>query len=145
VLETLIGGIEPKSKRPFRPELGETVVAYGPRGQHDVARCCRPARASFATPTRVDRLRRRSGPPRLRAVNAAARAARRAESAAYWRNAAPPPAPGSPPRPRWRCPRCPPAFPAHNAIDHFIAARIAKVSAEHAPERKRAGSISTAT
>ena len=26
-IETLLGGIEPKSKKPFRPELGETVVA----------------------------------------------------------------------------------------------------------------------
>src|SRR5688572_8132032 len=32
VIETLVGGLEPKSKKPFRPELGETVAAISLEG-----------------------------------------------------------------------------------------------------------------
>ncbi|MBL9212079.1 MAG: hypothetical protein JNL92_16595, partial [Opitutaceae bacterium] len=46
VLETLVGGIEPKSKKPFRPELGETVVAVAPEGTGEW-RVLAPGQASF--------------------------------------------------------------------------------------------------
>lgn len=139
VLETLIGGIEPKSKRPFRPELGETVVAVSRAGTRewrllapDASGAIPYTDAAWADYTAERR-------QRFDALNAAARAARRAEHAAYWdrrRDAARAWLAVTPEVP---VPALPAGFPARNAIDHFIAARIAQVSADHAPAGRQGG------
>ena len=139
VLETLIGGVEPKSKRPFRPELGETVVAIALAGSAEW-KLLAPGKLAVAYTDAgwsayVDERR-----PRFAAMNTAARAARRAEHAPYWekrRTAAR----------EWltataeiAVPPLPANFPAQNAIDHFIAARVAQVAGEETP-RARAGGV----
>ncbi len=135
VLETVVGGIEPKSKKPFRPELGETVVAFSPAGStawwllspgaHTVP-YTDTGWAAYEAERRVH----------LDAVNTRARAIQRAGSAAYWttRRAA---------ADAWLAstsevavPALPAGFPATNPIDHFIADRIATVAAEYAPLKK---------
>ena len=132
VLETLVGGLEPKSKRPFRPELGETVVAVSLAGSSEwlvLAPGAQPipyTDAGWAAYT----AERRS---RFAAMNAAAREARRADHADYWerrRRAARGWLAGTP---DVAVPALPEGFPAHNAIDHFIGARIAQAAAEKTP------------
>jgi hypothetical protein len=74
-------------------------------------------------------------------MNTAARAARRAEHAGYWnrrRDAAHAYLQATREEP---VPALPPGFPAHNAIDHFLAARIAKVAADYDPKAAKPGSV----
>ncbi|MBI4626805.1 MAG: DUF1553 domain-containing protein [Verrucomicrobia bacterium] len=138
VLETRLGGIEPKSKKPFRPELGETVVAVSLEGTREwrvLSPGSRQLRYTDADWAAYEAERR----TRLDAMNTAARAARRAENAAYWdrrREAAR----------AWLArtaevavPALPKGFPGHNAIDRFLAARIAQVSADYEPIKQRGG------
>lgn len=142
VIETLIGGIEQKSKRPFRAELGETIVAVSLAGSgawHLLA----PGKlsvpytdAGWASYTAERR-------PRFEAMNAAARAARRAEHAPYWekRHAAARDWLAS--TPEVAVPALPAGFPAQNPIDHFIAARLAQATADEVPTSAgaRAGGV----
>ncbi|MCX6954669.1 MAG: DUF1553 domain-containing protein [Verrucomicrobia bacterium] len=132
VLETVVGGIEPKSKKPFRPELGETVVAYSPAGttawwlMSPGARTVPYTDAGWAAYESERRVH-------LAAVNTRARAVRRSETAPYWdsrRAAAKAWLAATPETP---VPALRPGFPALNPIDHFIADRIAQVSADYAP------------
>jgi hypothetical protein len=131
-LETVLGGIEPKSKKPFRPELGETVVAFSPSGTTSwwlLSPGPRTVAYTDAGWAAFERERR----TQLAIIDAQARAAKRAESAAYWdlrREKAR----------AWLAstadvpvPALPRGFPANNVIDHFIAERIAHVAAEYAP------------
>jgi hypothetical protein len=129
VLETLIGGIEPKSKRPFRPELGETVVAVALEGTTDwrllspgprVVRYTDADWLPFAAAQRA----------RLERVNAAARAARRAATAPYWEKRRAAARAWLAATPETPVPALPAGYPAHNAIDHFLAARLAREAAE---------------
>ncbi len=134
-LETVVGGVEPKSKRPFRPELGETVVAFSPAGSTSwwlLSPGPRPVPYTDAGWAAYERERRAV----LAAADTRARAAKRAESAPHWesRRAA---------AQTWLAstaevpvPALPQGFPANNAVDHFIADRIARVSAEYAPLKK---------
>jgi mono/diheme cytochrome c family protein len=140
VLETLIGVLEPRSKTPFRPELGETVAAFSPAGSETWfllspgARTVRYTDEGWTTYEAERRLR-------LEAMNTAARAARRAEHAGYWnrrRDAAHAYLQATREEP---VPALPPGFPAHNAIDHFLAARIAKVAADYDPKAAKPGSV----
>ncbi len=140
VLETLIGMREPRSKTPFRPELGETVVAVSLAGT-DTWQLLSPGGrrvpytdAGWAEYEAERRLR-------LEAINTAARAARRAEHAGYWnrrRDAARAYLARTPDEP---VPALPHGYPAHNAIDHFLAARIAQVAADYDPKSARAGTV----
>ena len=135
VLETVVGGIEPKSKKPFRPELGETVVAFSPAGStawwllspgaHTVP-YTDAGWAAYEAERRVH----------FDAVNARARAARRAANAAYWTKRRAAADAWLAATPEIAVPVLPAGFPATNAVDHFIADRIAKVSAEYAPLKK---------
>lgn len=135
VLETYIGGIEPKSKKPFRPELGETVVAICLEGTKEwrlLSPGSRQVRYTDAGWTAYETERR----ARLDGMNAAARAARREAHAAYWnrrRDAARAWLASTPEVP---VPALPPAYPVHNAIDHFIAVRLKQVADEYAPVQK---------
>lgn len=138
VLETFIGGIEPKSKRPFRPELGETVVALSLEGTHEWQLLSPGGRqiaytdaawAAYETERRT----------RLDAMNTAARATRRAATAPYWNRRREVARGWLAATPEVAVPALPVGFPAHNAIDRFIAARIAQVSADYAPIKAKAG------
>ncbi len=139
VLETLIGGVEPKSKRPFRPELGETVAAVALAGSAEW-RLLAPGKlavpytdAGWAAYTSERR-------PRFAAMNTAARASRRAEHAPYWEKRRAAARDWLATTPEVTVPALPARFPAQNPIDHFIAARIAQAAADEAP-RAQAGGV----
>ena len=125
VLETLIGAREPKSKRPFRPELGETVIAVALEGSNDWTLLSTDARRVAYTEAGwagYERDRRE----RLEAMNAARRAEKRKEHDAYWearRHAAKAYLASTA---EVSVPALPEGYPSHNAIDHFLAARIAR-------------------
>ncbi|MBI5691766.1 MAG: DUF1553 domain-containing protein [Verrucomicrobia bacterium] len=129
VLEVLVGGLEPKSRKPFRPELGETVVAIALEGTTDwqlLTPGPRRIRYTDAAWAAYEEERRRH----LAATNQEARTARLQASAPYWdrrRAAARAWLAATPETP---VPALPPGYPAHNAIDHFLAQRIARAAAE---------------
>jgi hypothetical protein len=138
VIETLLGGLEPKSKKPFRPELGETVVAVALEGS-DEWRLLSPGATSIRYTDQAwnDYVAER----RLRfdAMNAAARIRQRATHAEYWnrrRAAAQAWLAATPDVP---VPALPAGFPAYNAIDRFLGARIAHVTAEYEPITTKGG------
>jgi mono/diheme cytochrome c family protein len=128
ILETIVGSFMNKNKR--RPELGETVVAISHAGKQDW-QLLAPARAVPYTDDgwaayhaeRSEWLAKR---------NAEAREAKRQEHAAYWqkrRDAAR----------DWLAkaeavpvPALPKGYPANNAIDHFLAAKIETAKADAA-------------
>ncbi|WP_414663148.1 DUF1553 domain-containing protein [Horticoccus sp. 23ND18S-11] len=138
VLETLLGGIEPKSKKPFRPELGETVVAIALAGTAEW-KLLAPSGAglpytdqAWAAYTAERRLR-------FDAMDTAARAARRTEHAGYWnrrRDAATAWLASTPHEP---VPALPAGYPEFNAIDRFLGARIARVVADYEPVKQKGG------
>ncbi len=130
VMETIVGGAVGKSKR--RPELGETVVAISTEGQESWELLSPSDRRvaytddgwmAFAAERRE----------RLAGMNAEARAAKRAEHAAYWdrrRTAAQDWLSHASPI---AVPTLPQGYPANNAIDHFLGERLesaAKFAAE---------------
>jgi hypothetical protein len=138
VLETLVGGIEPKSKKPFRPELGETVIAVALAGTGEW-RVLAPGPASFRYTDADWNAYAAERRQRFEAMNMAARAERRAAHAGYWRSrreAAQAWLAGTPEVP---VPALPAGFPEHNAIDRFLAARIAQIQAEYAPAKIKGG------
>ena len=127
ILETLVGGITGKNK--FRPELGETVVAVSLEGSESWSLLSAGARDVRYTDEgwQAYEAERREV---LARVNAAARAERRAAHQGYWdgrRTAAAEWLAGTE---KVTVPVLPNGYPAHNAIDHFIAARIADVKRE---------------
>jgi mono/diheme cytochrome c family protein len=132
VLETLLGGIEPKSKKPFRPELGETVIAVALEGSSEW-RLLSPGQTSIAYTDAAWNAFVAERRQRFDAMNSAARAARRSEHAGYWNQrrelaqawlAATPEVP---------VPALPAGMPEQNAIDRFLGARMAEVAAEYQP------------
>ncbi len=139
VLETLIGGVEPKSKRPFRAELGETVVAVSLAGSQ-AWRLLAPT--ALQVPYTDAGWEAYAGERRARfdAMNTAARAAHRAEHAGYWAKRREAARAWLAATPEVAVPPLPAGFPAQNPIDHFLAARIAQVTAEEKPAA-RAGSV----
>ena len=129
-LETVVGYvINARTRR--RPELGETVAAWSPQGSnawyllapgqerpvYDDAGWARYAAAEET---------------RLAAIDAAARAARRAEHTAYWERRRRAGAAWLAATPETPVPALPAGFPAHNPIDHFLAERIASYRRESA-------------
>ena len=138
VLETLVGGIEPKSKKPFRPEVGETVVAIALEGTGEwrlLSPGTRQVRYTDAAWAAYEAERR----TRLDTINTAARAARRTATAAYWNRRREAARTWLAATPEVAVPALPKGFPAHNAIDRFLAARIAQVSADYEPLKKKGG------
>ncbi|MGH7958759.1 MAG: DUF1553 domain-containing protein, partial [Opitutaceae bacterium] len=138
VLETFVGGIEPKSKRPFRPELGETVVALSLEGTREW-RLLSPGVRQVAYTDAAWAAYEAERRTRLAAMNAAARAARRAATAPYWNRRREVARAWLAATPEVTVPAPPGGFPEHNAIDRFIAARVAQVSADYAPIKAKAG------
>ncbi len=135
VLETLVGGrLPPKHQVPFRAELGETVVALRLAGTRDwqvLSPGPRRLRYTDADWAGYEAERR----ARLAALNTAARAARRAEQAPYWAQRRAAARDWLAATPETPVPALPAGYPAHNAVDHFIAARIAEVAAAYGPAR----------
>ena len=112
VLETLIGGLQSSGKnaKPFRPELGETVIAVqlaGATSWHLLSPGQRSVPYTDAGWNAYESERRL----RLDAINRAARAARRAEHASSGNPAGRPPPNGSARRAPKPCPTFPPVFP----------------------------------
>jgi mono/diheme cytochrome c family protein len=135
VIETVVGGIEPKSKRPFRPELGETVVAYSPAGSTAwwlLSPGTRTVRYNDAGWAAYEAERRQH----FDVVNTQARAALLTAAAPYWDKRRAAAKAWLAATPEVAVPALPKGFPSTTPIDHFIADRIAKVSAEYAPLKK---------
>lgn len=125
VLETVVGGL--MGKRVRRPELGETVVAVSPEGDtsfHLLGGTARVAYTDAAWPAFAA-----EEEARVVKLEAERRAAAFAQTKPYWdarrasaakwlgANAAP------------KVPELPKGFAAHNAVDHFVAAKIAAADA----------------
>ncbi|MAS96133.1 MAG: hypothetical protein CMO55_23270 [Verrucomicrobiales bacterium] len=136
ILETVVGGIQGKNKQ--RPELGETVAAISLEGEESWSLLSPGARHVPYTDEgwAAYEAERREW---FAEVNAKARAEKRAEHAGYWskrREAAK----------EWlnsadpiEVPALPAGYPAHNAIDHFLAARIVTAASE--AESAHSGSV----
>jgi len=135
ILETLVGGVTGNSK--FRPEVGETVIAVSLEGSESWSLLSPGKRQVSYTDAGWEgyESERRE---HLAHVNAAARAERRAANHDYWnrrRSTAT----------AWLAqvepvsvPVLADEFPANNAIDHFLAARIASV-AEQSKQNAKGG------
>lgn len=125
VFETLIGGREPKSKRPFRAELGEAVIAIAREGT-DTWTLLSPTESGIAYTDEgwaaYEKMRREW----LDATNAAKRAERRREHAAYWDQRRAAAREYLAKTAEISVPALPAGYPAFNAIDHFLAEKIAK-------------------
>lgn len=132
ILETIVGGFTGKSKR--RPELGETVVALTREGS-EAWHLLSPKRAVPYTDDgwaayEAERT------AHYDALNTRTRAAARAQHRPYWdrrRDAAKAWLDATKDVP---VPELPRGYPAHNAIDHFLADRIARVQAQSAAAKK---------
>jgi hypothetical protein len=134
VLETLIGGTEPKSRKPFRPELGETVAAYALEGEADWWLFA-PGERRFAYTDEGWAAYESARRGQLDRINAAARAALRTADADYWdlrRQAARRWLETTPETP---VPALPEGMPAFNAIDRFIGSRIREVETTSRPRQ----------
>lgn len=139
LLETLIGGIEPKSKRPFRPELGETVVAVALAGSREWRLLAPEPAAAIAYTDAAWNAYTAERHRRFEAMNQAARETRRRENAAYWARRRDAAKAWLAATPDVAVPALPAGFPANNAIDRFIAARIAQIAADNAPHQQKGG------
>ncbi|MCA9058384.1 MAG: DUF1553 domain-containing protein [Planctomycetaceae bacterium] len=127
ILETMLGNILGKNKQ--RPELGETVVAISLAGS-DAWSLLSPGErhvpyddAGWA----AYEVERREW---LDEVNAKARAACRLANQNYWSRRRAAAAEWLAQIDQVKVPALPPGYPAQNAIDHFLAARIDAVAAE---------------
>lgn len=127
-VEALIGRANPRSKRVFRPELGETVVAVCLEGSTEWNVLSPGSRRLLYTDSEWSRytVERRA---RLDAMNTAARAARRSAHAGYWNQRRTQAEAWLAQTQGPAVPSLPSGFPAFNAIDHFIAEKLAKVPA----------------
>ncbi|MBL9186959.1 MAG: DUF1553 domain-containing protein [Opitutaceae bacterium] len=140
VLETLIGGIEPKSKRPFRPELGETVVAVSLEGS-TAWKLLAPGGTTVPYTDAGWAAYSAERRERFATMNAAARAARRTAHAPYWDKRRAAARDWLAATPEVPVPALPSGFPSHNPIDHFIGARIAQVATDETPRLKSSGDV----
>ncbi|HEY1108333.1 MAG TPA: c-type cytochrome domain-containing protein, partial [Opitutaceae bacterium] len=139
VLETFVGALlPPKRTAPFRPELGETVIAVALEGTTEW-RLLSPGPRQVAYTDAAWNAYAAERRLRLDAMNSAARAARRAEHSAYWDSRRSAAQTWLKNQPAIAVPALPPGYPAHNTIDHFIGARIAEVAAAAAPAKAKGG------
>lgn len=133
VLEALIGGFVGKAKR--RPEPGETVVAVSLADSQSWQLLTPGARTFPYTDDgwAVYAAERRRA---LDALNSKARAALRAEHAAYWQRRRDAARTYLAETSEVPVPLLPSGYPAQNAIDHFLAARLAAVRRDAAAAPK---------
>lgn len=137
VLESLVGGLVGGKKR--RPETGEVVVAWSRAGESSWQLL---AASDRRVPYTDDGWTAYAAERRawLDAENTARRAALRTAQADYWtkrRQAARDWLAATPDEP---VPPLPAGFPAHNAVDHFLAARLA----DHATREREAAPADSA-
>lgn len=127
ILETLVGGITGNSK--FRPELGETVVAVSLEGS-EAWSLLSPGKRQVAYTDEGWAAYQTERRDWLAQVNASARADRRAANQTYWGKRRSAAAEWLASAEQVTVPKLVDGYPANNAIDHFIAARIASVAKE---------------
>lgn len=129
VMETIVGGYLGKTRR--RPELGETVAAISLAGSQSwqllapAGRCIPYTDAGWA----AYRAQRHAY---LGMLNAKARAAARAEHAAYWEKRHEAARAYLAKTPEVPVPELPAGYPALGAIDRFLAARLAEAKTQQA-------------
>src|SRR5262245_33288253 len=129
VLETIVGNYIGNNKR--RPELGETVVAISFAGSESwqlLAPGKRVVPYTDAGWTEYEAERT----AHLDKVNAAARAVKRKEHDAYWNKRRDEAQKWLASTPAEKVPELPKGFPANNAIDNFLAAKIVQVKQQAA-------------
>jgi hypothetical protein len=129
VLETIVGNYLGKNRR--RPELGETVVAVslaGSEAWHLLSPGSRSVPYTDVGWAAYEAERR----AHLDRVNAAAREAKRKEHAGYWAKRRRVARDWLAATPDETVPALPKGFPANNAIDHFLAARVVQVKEQTA-------------
>ncbi len=128
VLETVLGGGSGNNR--FRPEPGETVAAISPEGSTAWTLLSPGARqVPYTDAGWAAYEAERSA--HLAKVNAEARAALRQAHGAYWAGRREAAAKWLASTPEVSVPGLLSGFPAHNEIDHFLAARIAKIAADY--------------
>jgi hypothetical protein len=138
LLDTLLGGIEPKSKKPFRPELGETVVAVCLQGTSEWTLLSPgPSSVRYTDSDWNGYVAERR--PRFDAMNAASRARQREAHAGYWERRRAAAQAWLAATPEMPVPALPTGFPEQNSIDRFLGVRISKVAAEYEPLDKKGG------
>jgi mono/diheme cytochrome c family protein len=127
ILETIVGNYIGKSSK-RRPELGETVAAISPEGSQSW-QLLSPGSSLVPYTDTGWAAYEAEREAHLDRVNAAARAAKRAEHADYW-------AKRRETAKQWlsntkdeAVPRLPKGYPANNAIDHFLAVTIERAVA----------------
>ncbi len=125
VLETLVGSYTGKNVR--RPELGETVVAWSREGSESWA-LVTPGQRIVPYNDEGWTAYEKERNTFYDTMNAKRRAKLRSQSEGYWQER-------RKQAERWlastepvKVPALPPGYPAQNAVDHFIAARISSVS-----------------
>lgn len=132
VLETLVGGVIGKSFR--RPELGETVIAWSPEGS-EAWQLLTPTKDAIpysdAGWTAYEAERR----DHYAKANAATRAKLRQKSASYWAQRRQAAAGHLASTPNIEVPVPAKGLPANNEIDHFLNAKIARVSTQLAESK----------
>jgi mono/diheme cytochrome c family protein len=134
-LDVLVGGVEPKSKRRFRPELGETVVAVAPAGSDEWTVLSPGQRIVYdeaGWATYLEESKRA-----MAERNRTMRQARFAEQATYWSARRAAAEAWLRDTPTVEVPRLPPGYPAFNAIDHFLGEKIQAAAASFAPRPDR--------
>lgn len=128
VLETIVGGFLGKAKR--RPELGETVVAISLEGSESwellsPGKRRVPYNDSGWAAYEAERT------SHLEQIDRNARARARAEHRKYWDKRREVARKWLAETPEIKVPELPTGFPAQNPIDHFVAARIVRVTAQN--------------
>lgn len=129
VLETIVGNYLGSGRR--RPELGETVVAVSTAGSESWRLLSPGSRVVSYTDAGWEAYEAERG-ARLDKMNAAARAAKRAEHAGYWAKRRDQARDWLAETPDEKVPPLPSGYPAHNPIDHFLAARVEQVKSQAA-------------
>lgn len=124
LLETMVGGVLGKSKR--RPELGELVVAWSPAGSPSW-QLLTPGPSVYAYHDAGWAAYEQQQRAWLEAVDAARRKKQRGEHDEYWNRRRREAAAWLAATPDEPVPPLVDGYPAHNAIDHFIAARLVAV------------------
>lgn len=130
VLEEIVGHFIGNNKR--RPELGETVVAVSLAGTQEWKLLSPGTRVVPYTDAGWSAYEAERT-ERLDKMNAAARAEKRKEHDAYWQKRRDAAAEWLKATPDEKVPELPKGFPASNAIDHYLAARIESIKGQAAP------------
>ncbi len=127
IMETMVGAVFGKNKR--RPELGETVVAISLQGEESWTLLSPGDRKVPYTDAgwAAYEAERRDW---LAQVDAAARAAKRAEHSDYWASRRKAATDWLANTKEVAVPDLPKGMPARNAIDHFLGGQIVEVSSE---------------